>query len=260
MTSFQFDIGSRARNAGRFIGRVRDELVKALSERKKDEKLSQQELAKKLEVHRSLVNRQLSGEANLTLRSLADLAWAMDMEISFELKKPVVEAGQNQPVTTSDDRPWSDQVYRWRQTPRVALSGTCGSAGCGPARQQILAMRRYGYSIFCDDIRSEAGGKLSFIGCYNAVMMTAQKFPLMLPKFCIHFHVFSPATQPYTSVTARCYVPGEQEPIAEEPIEVPGLLDQQRLLDSLPKNITVRPISSWRRAWCSRRWRSGSPA
>lgn len=101
MTSFQFDIGSRARNAGRFIGRVRNELLKALSERKKDGKLSQQELAKKLEVHRSLINRQLSGEANLTLRSLADLAWAMDMEISFELKKPVVEAGQNQPVNQS---------------------------------------------------------------------------------------------------------------------------------------------------------------
>jgi transcriptional regulator with XRE-family HTH domain len=101
VTSFQFDIGGRARHAGRFIGRVRDELLKALSERKKDGKLSQQELATKLDVHRSLINRQLSGEANLTLRSLADLAWAMDMEITFELKKPVVETGQNQPVTTS---------------------------------------------------------------------------------------------------------------------------------------------------------------
>jgi transcriptional regulator with XRE-family HTH domain len=101
VTSFQFDIGSRARNAGRFIGRVRDELLRALSERKKGDKLSQQELATKLEVHRSQINRQLSGESNLTLRSLADLAWAMDMEISFELKKPVAEAGQNQPATTS---------------------------------------------------------------------------------------------------------------------------------------------------------------
>jgi len=101
VTSFQFDIGSRARNAGRFIGRVRNELLKALSERKKEGKLSQEELAKKLEVHRSLINRQLSGEANLTLRSLADLAWRKGMETSFELKKPVVAAGQNQPVTTS---------------------------------------------------------------------------------------------------------------------------------------------------------------
>jgi transcriptional regulator with XRE-family HTH domain len=88
VTFFQFDIGSRARNAGRFIGRVREELLKALSERKKDGKLSQQELARKLDVHRSVINRQLTGEANLTLRALADLAWAMDMEISFELRKP----------------------------------------------------------------------------------------------------------------------------------------------------------------------------
>jgi hypothetical protein len=52
-------------------------------------------------VHRSLINRQLSGEANLTLRSLADLAWAMDMEIWFELKKPAAHPGQNEPVITS---------------------------------------------------------------------------------------------------------------------------------------------------------------
>jgi transcriptional regulator with XRE-family HTH domain len=101
MTSFYFDIGSRARHAGRFIGRVRSELLRALSERKKDDKLSQQALAKKLDVHRSLINRQLSGEANLTLRSLADLAWAMDMEISFELKRPEIEFGQNETAMTS---------------------------------------------------------------------------------------------------------------------------------------------------------------
>jgi hypothetical protein len=102
-------------------------------------------------------------------------------------------------------------------------------------------MRRYGHAIFCDDIRSEAGGKLSFIGCYNAVMLTTQQFPLVLSKFCIHFHVFSPATQPYTSVTARCYVAGESDPIAEEPIDVPGLREQQSLLDGLPKDTDAPP-------------------
>jgi transcriptional regulator with XRE-family HTH domain len=98
VTSFHFDIGGRARNAGRFIGRVRGELLRALAERKSDGGLSQEALARKLDTERSLINRQLSGESNLTLRSLADLAWAMDLEISFELKKPATEAGQNQPV------------------------------------------------------------------------------------------------------------------------------------------------------------------
>ena len=100
MTSYHFDIGGRAQKAGRFIARVRDELLKVLSEKKRDG-LTQQALAKRLGVNRSVINRQLSGESNLTLRSLADLAWALDMELSFELRQPERHAGQNEPVTTS---------------------------------------------------------------------------------------------------------------------------------------------------------------
>jgi transcriptional regulator with XRE-family HTH domain len=101
VTCFHFDIGSRARHAGRFIGRVKGELLRALAEKKAKAGFPQQSLAEKLGIERSLINRQLSGETNLSLRSLADLAWAMDMEISFELKKPMARAGQNQPMTTS---------------------------------------------------------------------------------------------------------------------------------------------------------------
>jgi transcriptional regulator with XRE-family HTH domain len=101
VTYFHFDIGERARHAGRFIGRVRGELLRALSQRKREAGVSQQGLARKLDTERALINRQLSGEANLSLRSLADLAWAMDMEISFELKEPTAKAGQNRPMTTS---------------------------------------------------------------------------------------------------------------------------------------------------------------
>lgn len=101
MTLFQFDIGDRARKTGRLIGRVRHELIRALSEKRTKERITQQALAKKLGVHRSLINRQLSGEANLTLRSLADLAWAMDMELVFELREPSKSAGQNEQIETS---------------------------------------------------------------------------------------------------------------------------------------------------------------
>jgi hypothetical protein len=112
VTSFHFDIGERARHAGRFIGRVRGELLRALSERKSQGGFCQEALARKLETERALVNRQLSGESSLTLRSLADLAWAMDLEISFELKKPATEAGQNQPIQNQpvQDQPAQDQM------------------------------------------------------------------------------------------------------------------------------------------------------
>jgi len=102
-------------------------------------------------------------------------------------------------------------------------------------------MKPYGYSIFCDDIRGEAGGKLSFIGCYNAMLYVAPPFPVILPKFCVHMHIFSPATHPYESVFARCYIPDQIEPIADEPIDVPSLSDQRALLLNLPTNDGVPP-------------------
>src|ERR1700753_1301699 len=100
MTFFRFDIEARSRTAGRFIGRVRRELLKAITE-EKGAGLRQEELAQRLESRRSHINRQLSGEAEITLRSLADLAWALDREITFELRRPDEAAGQNIAPQTS---------------------------------------------------------------------------------------------------------------------------------------------------------------
>ncbi len=100
MTFFRFDIDARSRTAGRFIGRVRRELLRAVTE-EKGEGLTQQELAQRLESDRSNINRQLSGEADITLRSLADLAWALDREITFELRRPAATDGQNVALVTS---------------------------------------------------------------------------------------------------------------------------------------------------------------
>ncbi|MFC0239161.1 helix-turn-helix domain-containing protein [Rhodopseudomonas telluris] len=101
MTSFHFDIGSRAQRAGRLISRVRTELLRVLSEKKKAEGLTQQAIAKRLGVDRSQINRQLSGESNLTLRSLAEIAWAMNMEVSLQLQEPSCAYGRNDISGTS---------------------------------------------------------------------------------------------------------------------------------------------------------------
>ncbi len=94
-------------------------------------------------------------------------------------------------------------------------------------------MDRYGYSIFCDDIRNEPGGKLSFIGCYNGVIFIAGQFPLVLPKLCVHTHIFSPASRPFKSIAVRCYLPGGDRPFAEEPIETPKSSEQADLVANL---------------------------
>jgi transcriptional regulator with XRE-family HTH domain len=100
MTFFRFEIDARSRTAGRLIGRVRRELLKAITEEKRAG-LTQQELAQRLESERSDINRQLSGEVEITLRSLADLAWALDREITIELRPADSVAGQNIAPATS---------------------------------------------------------------------------------------------------------------------------------------------------------------
>ncbi|MGA7810597.1 helix-turn-helix domain-containing protein [Bradyrhizobium sp.] len=75
--------------------------MRAITEEKRGG-LTQQELARRLDSRRSSVNRQLSGEAEITLRSLAELAWALDREISLELRTLERAAGQNiAPVTST---------------------------------------------------------------------------------------------------------------------------------------------------------------
>lgn len=81
---FEIDIDPKERAIGRFIGSVRKALMRAAF----SEKVSQQSIAKKLGVNRSVINRILKGEANLTLRSVAEIAWALGWEIDFALRKP----------------------------------------------------------------------------------------------------------------------------------------------------------------------------
>jgi transcriptional regulator with XRE-family HTH domain len=87
MISFRFAPDLRKRIAGRFFARVRRELNKAFMEEAADRGLTQAELARKLGVDRSVVCRQLSGTANLTMRTLADYAWALDRDLDFSMPK-----------------------------------------------------------------------------------------------------------------------------------------------------------------------------
>ncbi len=61
---------------------------------------------------------------------------------------------------------------------------------------------RHVQTIFCDDIRHEVGGKLSYIGVYSSSMYV-NKFPAILPKIGLSVKVISPAEQPLRSMTLR---------------------------------------------------------
>ncbi|NLS00781.1 helix-turn-helix transcriptional regulator [Rhizobium sp. P38BS-XIX] len=86
--SFRFEIGARARAASRFVANVRSDLVAAILERRTEKGVTQQQLAELVGVSRKDLNSYLCGQRELPLRSIADLAWALDKEIHVELRDP----------------------------------------------------------------------------------------------------------------------------------------------------------------------------
>jgi transcriptional regulator with XRE-family HTH domain len=77
--SYRLKIDPKSRKAARFISRLQKAIQKALIDSGK----SQQDVATILGVDRSVINRRLSGKANLTARSIAEFAYALDKDIEF---------------------------------------------------------------------------------------------------------------------------------------------------------------------------------
>ena len=105
MTSFVFDIDDKSMAVALAIGHVRTELQNAFLAEKKTSKITQQQIATKIGVNRSVINRQLMGMENLTYRSIAELAWAMGYEPDFSLHQVELSPIHNEPshaVTASE--------------------------------------------------------------------------------------------------------------------------------------------------------------
>jgi len=81
---------------------------------------------------------------------------------------------------------------------------------------------QWGYTVFCDDIREEANGKLTLIGIYENVMFVHGDFPFLLPKFGMAVRYFE-RRGVFTDeeVTLRAFLPGQKEPFVEGPIGAP---------------------------------------
>ncbi len=88
---------------------------------------------------------------------------------------------------------------------------------------------RFGYCIFCDDIRTEIGEKLSFMGVYNGVMFVPS-LPLTLSKFCGHVTLMTSTDNPYRSIRLKCFAPGEDRPLIEEELDGSQLGEQDKIL------------------------------
>jgi hypothetical protein len=67
----------------------------------------------------------------------------------------------------------------------------------------------YGYTIFCDDIREEAGGKHSFMGTYIGQMIIHVPFPITLPTFAFAVTILQRRRVFDPNVTIWVFLPGD---------------------------------------------------
>lgn len=114
MPSFQIALSPSKRTSGRFILAVRRALQKAFLEESKKRGITQSDIAREIGVHRSVINRELRGEKDLTLGRVAELAHAMGRKPTFSLPERTQRQGANTPQFPSQsDRAPTDSTEQF---------------------------------------------------------------------------------------------------------------------------------------------------
>lgn len=113
--SYQLKIDPKSRRAARFISQLQKKIHSVLVESGK----TQQQVAEILGVDRSVVNRRLKGNANLTARSIAEFAYAFD-------KKIILEFGDKNRAERTNRTESTDNVTTLQNMAQAPSTGTNG--------------------------------------------------------------------------------------------------------------------------------------
>ena len=97
----------------------------------------------------------------------------------------------------------------------------------------------YGYTIFCDDIRQEIAGKLTYVGAYHGTMIVNGQFPFLLPRFAMHFFYLQKKSVAIPPSKIVVVTPGTSEDDPFMTIEVPeeqatSAVENARQLENAP--------------------------
>ena len=88
--SYRTGVKGNRRAAARFVAKVHRTVQKAFDARKAAG-LTQAAIAEQLDVHRSVINRQLNGNDDMSIGRVAEFAWAMGYDIDLKfVEKPSI--------------------------------------------------------------------------------------------------------------------------------------------------------------------------
>jgi transcriptional regulator with XRE-family HTH domain len=110
MKSSSLHLDKRRRAFVRLLGEIQHALLEALDEEHRNRGLTRADIAKLIGRNKSFVTRKLNGDSNMTLQTLADLAFALNRPVKVKLSSRAVAAGSNRiaPPATSHSPPQPD--------------------------------------------------------------------------------------------------------------------------------------------------------
>jgi transcriptional regulator with XRE-family HTH domain len=102
LPSFRPKPNPRRRMFLKLAGLIESQLRDAYARRYEEGKLTQASIARELGVNRSAVHNRLSGRANMTLETIADMVWALGHDIDVKISDPAMKADTNYFVADDD--------------------------------------------------------------------------------------------------------------------------------------------------------------
>lgn len=84
---------------------------------------------------------------------------------------------------------------------------------------------RFIHTLYCDDVRQEVGGKMTFVGAYQNQMLAETPGELILPKLCIVLTAQTPHDQPFQRLRVKLF----RDEVVLQDLEIP-------VLDRLPNS------------------------
>ena len=104
----------------KLVGEIESQLRQAYAKRYEQGRDTQASLAKKLKVDRSVIHRRLSGRSNMTVQTIADMAWALGYCVAFAISDADEGAGNQHRILPVHDL---EMAPKREAPPRILTGG-----------------------------------------------------------------------------------------------------------------------------------------
>jgi hypothetical protein len=97
----------------------------------------------------------------------------------------------------------------------------------------------FGYTVFCDDIRHEIGGKQTIVGAFSENLLIFGEPPFSLPKMGFFITYSESRTAPKLPLALQIYLPEDVEDRPTHSFELPTMPDDVQIDPMLPPDTNI---------------------